>query len=1181
MIALTEEQLAVVEDRAGPLLVAAGAGSGKTRVMVERIVRAVIDDGVEVGRILAITFTEKAAGELADRVRERFLELERYDAARDAERAWISTIHGFCARLLRAHALAAGVDPEFRVLDETDSAWLRRTAFEDALEELLDAQDGEEALGDLAPFSVAELRDLVVAAHERLRLQGAAEPVLPEPEVADPQAACAQLASAATAFAAELGGAATNTTVEKALKAIGRCVELAGRMPDRDELEAITVAKGNAKAMQTAAAEEYIAAVAAIRQAAIDAEALPALQRIDALLRAFARRYAELKAARSGLDFEDLELRADALLASDASLRERYAERFVHVMVDEFQDTNPVQLRIIERVASGNLFTVGDEFQSIYSFRHADVELFRARRAELAPQGRVRELSTSFRAVPELLAALRVAFAGELFSGDYVPLLPAKGEAEAATEAETETAQLTLEGLGEGPQSPVVSAPRVEILVTEKDRDAGWDAIDLGDTLPRDTVWRLAEARLLAQRIRELVDGGRSPGDIAVLVRATAGMAVIERALAEAGVPTYLIGGRGFWSQRQVADLTAYLAALANPRDDLRLYEALASPLGGASSDTLALLADAARPRSAWDRLVAEEPIPGLGPEEVERLRTFADRLQAHRELTARLPLDGLIERVIADTRYDLAVLQLPGGERRLANVRKLLRLAREFEAQEGRDLRGLVDLVEALAGEELGPDREGEAPVESEDLAAVRIMTIHRAKGLEFPVVCVADMGREPFTGGRDLLRLDRDGRIGLKLPSDGNGGRPAFDWQRIKDDQQAEADEEERRLFYVAMTRAQEHLILSGALPRRRPATREPLAWIARALVGDALERLTPEDPVQVADRARVRCVLNAPATVDIVLTAPAPEAPDPFAKSAQAAAAAPTPLALEAPPPALPVSHLSYSTLERYGRCGYRFYLERVLGLPRVPAPPPPVEEGPRLPALVRGSLAHILLEELDLAAPVDPTDEALDLIAADRDAVLTPEDRDDLRDLVARFVASRLGARLAAADEVKREAGFSFVAGTGEDAVLVNGYVDALARDAEGTLIVDYKTDRLGDETPEEVVARDYRIQQVIYALAALRAGAPAVEVAHCFLERADEPVWARYGAADVPALEAELSASAAGIRDGVFPVSDRPHYELCATCPGRGTLCSWPEEATVRASAELPAPAEAVSPAGDA
>ena len=1030
---------------------------------------------------------------------------------------------------------------------------------------------GEEALGDLAPFSVADLRDLVVAAHERLRVQGAAEPVLPEPEVADASAACARLASAAARARCRAGGRRARTRPSRRRsRRSARCVELAGRMPDRDELEAIVLPGGNAKALQTDAAT-------GVRAAPTPSSGRPRstprrCPRCGASARCCARsrgRYAELKAARSGLDFEDLELRADALLAADTSLRERYAERFVHVMVDEFQDTNPLQLRIIERVANGNLFTVGDEFQSIYRFRHADVALFRARRAELGPAGRVRELATSFRAHRELLEALRRRVRRwAVWRGLRAVAAGERGEQRTENREQGRAGAADARGAGGVSSEPVLGEPRVEILVTEKDRDAGWDAIDLGDTLPRDTVWRLAEARLLAQRIRELVDAGRSPGDIAVLVRATAGMAVIERALADAGVPTYLIGGRGFWSQRQVADLTAYLAALANPRDDLRLYEALASPLGGASSDTLALLADAARPT------LGVGPAGGRGAdlrawvaEEVERLRTFADRLQAHRELTARLPLDGLIERVIADTRYDLAVLQLPGGERRLANVRKLLRLAREFEAQEGRDLRGLVDLVEALAGEELGPDREGEAPVESEDLAAVRIMTIHRAKGLEFPVVCVADMGREPFTGGRDLLRLDRDGRVGLKLPSDGNGGRPAFDWQRIKDDQQAEADEEERRLFYVAMTRAQEHLILSGALPRRRPATREPLAWIARALVGDALERLTPEDPVQVDERARVRCVLNAPATVDIVLIAPAPEAPDPFAESAQAAAAAPAPLALEAPPPALPISQLSYSALDSYGRCGYRFYLERVLGLPRVAPPPPPVEQAPRLPALVRGSLAHILLEELDLAAPVEPTDEALDLIAADRDAVLTPEDRDDLRDLVARFVASRLGARLAAADEVRREAGFSFVAGTGEDAVLVNGYVDALARDAEGTLIVDYKTDRLGDETPEEVVARDYRIQQVIYALAALRAGAPAVEVAHCFLERADEPVWARYGAADVPALEAELSASAAGIRDGVFPVSDRPHYELCATCPGRGTLCSWPEEATVRASPE--------------
>ena len=169
-------------------------------------------------------------------------------------------------------------------------------------------------------------------------------------------------------------------------------------------------------------------------------------------------------------------------------------------------------------------------------------------------------------------------------------------------------------------------------------------------------------------------------------------------------------------------------------------------------------------------------------------------------------------------------------------------------------------------------------------------------------------------------------------------------------------------------------------------------------------------------------MRCVLNAPPTVGVVLTATAPEAPDPFAEP-ERAAVAPAPLALEAPPPALPVAHLSYSTLESYNRCGYRFYLERVLGLPRVPrSAAARSTQAPRLPALVRGSLAHILLEELDLAAPVDPTDEALDLLAADNDAVLTPEDRDDLRDLVRALRRERGWARAwPAADEVRREAG----------------------------------------------------------------------------------------------------------------------------------------------------------------
>jgi ATP-dependent exoDNAse (exonuclease V) beta subunit len=256
---------------------------------------------------------------------------------------------------------------------------------------------------------------------------------------------------------------------------------------------------------------------------------------------------------------------------------------------------------------------------------------------------------------------------------------------------------------------------------------------------------------------------------------------------------------------------------------------------------------------------------------------------------------------------------------------------------------------------------------------------------------------------------------------------------------------------------------------------------------------------------------------------------------------------------------VRALSYSGLESYAQCPYRFYLERVLRLPQI-APPAaaPEEEPGELPPLLRGTLAHALLERLDFAAPVEP---AVAAVAAElRVATLTDAGAEDLRALVAAFVASPLRARLANAAAVRREAPFAFpLAG-----VLVNGVVDVIAREDDRALVVDYKTDRLEPgEDVEERTARDYGVQRLVYALAALRDGAPAVEVAHCFLDRAAEPATAVCTQADVPRLEQELTALAQGALAGEFPVTAEPHRRLCGTCPGRPALCSHPEELTLR------------------
>jgi ATP-dependent exoDNAse (exonuclease V) beta subunit len=330
-----------VERRAESLLLSAAAGSGKTSVLVERFVRAVREDGIAPGSILAITFTERAAGELRARVRARLLELGDRQGARDTEAAFVGTFHGFSARLLRSHPLPAGLDPEFAILDAGQSGRLRELAFAAALAAFLEAEPPD-AVDLVAAYGADGVRGMIEQVHAELRSRGQRRPRLP--------------------------------------------ARVAG--PGAEELEL---------------------------------QAVAALALLDRLLGLFGERYEALKAERTALDFDDLELIAGELLAHNEGLRASWSERFALLMVDEFQDTNPRQLSILQSLARENLFTVGDESQSIYGFRHADVSLFRARRVELSQAGKSLALTRNFRSRRELLELVNTAFGGRF--ADFNPLL--------------------------------------------------------------------------------------------------------------------------------------------------------------------------------------------------------------------------------------------------------------------------------------------------------------------------------------------------------------------------------------------------------------------------------------------------------------------------------------------------------------------------------------------------------------------------------------------------------------------------------------------------------------------------------------------------------------------------------------------------------------------------------------
>ena len=655
----------------GSSLLAANAGSGKTAVMVERIAAAVREDGVPVGAILALTFTEKAAGELAERLRRRLTELGEDEHARAVDGAWIGTIHGFCARLLRSQPLAAGLDPRFEVLEETAAERLANAAYERALEALGARRGpGRDRPRRLlrprrcATWSRAPTRRCAPAATSRPRL------VIPPPRRrARPGARWRPRGRPRCATSPAPGdGVARDAAARAALERVRRsrwreARAVAGRARRRRAQGRRQGAHLGRRARPTAPpGRAYRAACADYPRRA------RALTLIDALLDRYGAAFDARQArARRGRLRRPRAARA-ATCSPTRRPAQRWAERFALIMIDEFQDTNAVQLghprgaRARQPVRGRRRVPVD---LPLPARGRDDLPRPRARRSTRA----VRTLTINFRSREELLDVLNAAFAPEL--GERFSPLRA------------------------GRQEPPIDDARRAAAVRARParRRAARRAADhrhagLGRAAPRlglagggDQPWRRAEARLIADRLRAEVDAGRRAGDIVVLVRATASLRLLEEALEEQGLPTYVVGGRGYWSQEQVRDGLAWLRVLANPHDEEALLTVLSSPVPR-RRHRRARPADRGRPR----------PRQPVGRASRRPTAPIAQLLAAEREHapSARRSRSCSSARSSppATTSRSLA---RPGGDRRLANLRKLMRLAGEYERAEGRDLRGFL----------------------------------------------------------------------------------------------------------------------------------------------------------------------------------------------------------------------------------------------------------------------------------------------------------------------------------------------------------------------------------------------------------------------------------------------------------------------------------------------------------
>lgn len=1114
----TAEQAAAIGNRDRDVFLEAGAGTGKTRVLVERYCEAVASDGIEPERILAFTFTEKAAAEMRRRVRVELT--SRADAAGDAgerarlqgaaragESAPITTIHGFCRRLLAAHPVAAGLDPRFRVLDADEASRLARAAFDDALGALAGE---DEAVALAAAGYRNRLGGLILAAHSELRNRGAVELHLPDIDV---------------------------TAID-----------------GREE----PATPGEARAIT---------------------ESYEALRR---LLTAFGERFERRKAERSAVDFDDLQLLALELLRGNRTILDAQSGRFDHLLVDEFQDTSPIQVELVGMLAGEETrtFRVGDAAQSIYGFRGADLESFRRVRADLAADGgtAMLGLTGSFRSSPDVLAAVNLIGA-ELLS-DFTPL-----------------------AVGREPvPAPGPDGPAIELLLTHA---KGWGEEEDGTvigTVAADTPQsRVAEARALAGRLRELADAGVAPGSMVLLLRAFTHVDAYAEALELAGLDPYVVGGRGYWSSQQVTDALSLLGCVANPLGDESLLGALASPAAAVSPDGLWMLRRIAGGRHLWPAVeelagtAEEEPAAepddpeeaarlaeqrrwreALGAADRERIAGFHDKLVGLRSGAALLPLDELVERTLEEFGYDLAALMMDDGLRRTANLLKLVRLAGEFESHDGRDLRAFLDQAADRAALS---DREAEAAVAAEDHAGIRVMTVHAAKGLEFECVAVADLGRKLSSGGHPpSLRLayDEDGeapRVGLRLARAGAATIDLAGYRELNDRAADAEAEESGRLAYVAASRARSRLLLSGTIDPEKELEETDLPLRRRSVLGSLMPVLgVTGDDGQVVHADAPSALPGVepgrfdPAPISVRVTGAGAESAAAlgFDLRGRGTVAAGTggrpPMLALAERGAAAARSLSYAALADYERCGYRFLAERVLrlGAGADPLPGDPEAAG-RPSGMGFGRAVHELLEWSARNSWRQPEPDRV--AAGVRREGFGDREAERAALMIGAWTASELLAGLVA-DGASFRPEVPFRIGLGEETV-IRGTIDLIVeRPGRPPLFVDYKTDRV-DAGDEPALSSAYEIQRLLYAAAIAEAtGAEVVDSAYCFLQAAASPVLGSHDAAAIAAGRERIGERVARIRGGDFAPTPSPGPALCRDCPARARLCPYPPEQTM-------------------
>ena len=888
---LMPQQLQIVKTLDRPLFVSAGAGSGKTFTLTRRIVYALSPESgpfVEhLDQVLAITFTKDAAAEIRDRVRRALIDEGMDEEALTVDDAWISTIHGMCSRILRAHALELGIDPEFTVLTDTDELMdqavehvLARATAPDAAPELAASLKSLYAwypmAGEGGPFGAGTtVKGLVRELLELLsQLPGGMDDVC----VARGQADTSALADA---YRAALG--ASKAATEKAQVALDAidAFEASGKtMADASRLMMSCTMPRASKAFPKERVELLKAEAADAFINIVLACGAPALDALVGLARSVEAEYRALKASQSALDNNDLLRLAYEALRDYPAIRAAYEGRFKMVMIDEFQDTDQMQVDLIRYLTGAGeraLCTVGDAQQSIYRFRGAEVEVFRRQERKVgasgatdvaAPAGELVKLVRNFRSHDEVLR-----YVARVFDGDDGGLMQGF---------------LDLEASDGRKDTLVANASRRQALFV-----AG------GSTQERTQ----AKARAIAERFRSLADAGQPQGGMVLLLGRMTNADVYAQAFRDQGLDCVIAGGSVFAQAAEVQTVRALVCALANPADTAQgLMPLLASPMFALGAQEFLALAtklddqtgETSR-RNIDAGIMSDSDVPGL--QDLPLVTRAREVLRYALRRVGRDSFAAIAHDVVNASGWFVRLTQRgPEGKAIAANVLKALDAVAEAEAEFGNSPRSI-----ALAFDRFLAGKEAPGALNEEGDGAVRIMTVHASKGLEYPVVAVAEcFGVRKSSGAAQMGRVDGGAQVvalparfdGVKLADGtfvkgddvkkqfehafkGKGtslwlppelmedvcatGSPAEAFARLRNDDLQLSLEERARLLYVAMTRARELVILTMDAGVSRGKVTAPTFDVETDLTYDVLRRILPTDGLEMPQLDADRLVFD----------------------------------------------------------------------------------------------------------------------------------------------------------------------------------------------------------------------------------------------------------------------------------------------------------------------------------